>query len=53
METNKNKYENGKIYKIVDIGYNSCYYGSTVQSLAMRMGGHRRNYNVFKNGNIP
>ena len=40
----ENMYGNGKIYKIVDAGYNLCYYGSTVQSLANRMAGHRINY---------
>ena len=50
METNKNKYDNGKIYKIVDIGYNKCYYGSTVQNLSMRMGDHRKKYRCYKTG---
>jgi hypothetical protein len=50
METYISKYQNGKIYKITDIDYNKCYYGSTIQSLSMRMGGHRRKYNEFKNG---
>ena len=39
-----NKYESGKIYKIVDLGYNKCYYGSTVQALSVRMAGHRSAY---------
>jgi len=43
----ENMYENGKIYKIVDVGYNMCYYGSTVQSLANRMAGHRINYSGY------
>ena len=40
----------GKIYKIVDISYNKCYYGSTVQELSSRMTGHRQSYKRFKNG---
>ena len=24
----ENKYKNGKIYKIVDVGYSKCYIGS-------------------------
>lgn len=36
-----NKYRNGKIYKIVDLGHNKCYIGSTIQMLCDRMNGHR------------
>ena len=50
METNDNKYKHGNIYRITDISYTKFYYGSTVQSLAMRMGGHRREYFKFKEG---
>ena len=39
-----NKYANGKIYKITDIGYNECYYGSTIQQFSRRMGKHRSDY---------
>ena len=45
-----NKYRNGKIYKIVDIGYNRCYIGSTVQELCNRMADHRSGYNSYKRG---
>ena len=45
-----NKYHNGKIYKVVDNGYNMCYYGSTTQSLSSRLSGHKRNYNQYKEG---
>ena len=38
------KYKWGKIYKIVDIGYNLCYIGSTTQDLSRRMSQHRANY---------
>ena len=40
----ENKYQNGKIYKIVDVGYNSCYIGSTCESLSQRMARHRNKY---------
>lgn len=47
----QNKYQNGKIYKIVDIGYNKCYIGSTIQALSHRMSKHRTNYiNNLPNG---
>ena len=37
-----NRYEKGKIYKIVDIGYNKCYIGSTTEPLSKRMERHRK-----------
>ena len=46
----QNKYQNRKIYKIVDIGYNKCYIGSTCEELSMRMARHRANYKRFLNG---
>ena len=39
-----NRYENGKIYKIVDVGYNKCYIGSTCESLSRRMSKHRDSF---------
>ena len=42
-----NKYHNGKIYKIVDIGYNKCYIGSTTEELSMRMARHRAHFKLF------
>ena len=45
-----NKYKKGKIYKIVDIGYNKCYIGSTCESLSQRMARHRASYNQFLQG---
>ena len=42
-----NKYHNGKIYKIVDVGYNKCYIGSTTESLSQRIARHRWNYNSY------
>ena len=40
MDTNR--YQNGKIYKITDVGYNNCYIGSTTESLSQRMARHRK-----------
>ena len=45
-----NKYHNGKIYKIVDVGYNKCYIGSTVKTLSQRMAHHRHMYRKQKEG---
>jgi hypothetical protein len=45
-----NKYQNGKIYKVIDIGYNVCYYGSTCSSLSLRMAMHRAHYKCFLKG---
>ena len=45
------KYQNGKIYKITDLGYNKCYIGSTCESLCKRMGRHRREYKQYCNAN--
>ena len=38
------KYQNGKIYKIVDVEYNKCYIGSTCEELSQRMARHRAIY---------
>ena len=46
-----NKYHNGKIYQITDIGYNKYYIGSTTEELSQRMARHRRGYKSFLNGN--
>ena len=43
----ENKYANGKIYKIVDTGYNKCYIGSTIESLSKRMCKHRAAYHSY------
>ena len=45
-----NKYQNGKIYKIVDVGYNKCYIGSTCESLSQRMARQRVCYKSFMKG---
>ena len=42
-----NRYENGKIYKITDIGYNKCYIGSTCDCLCQRMARHREQYKYY------
>ena len=39
----------GKIYKIVDNGYNDMYIGSTTKSLSQRMAQHRYNYKSQQN----
>ena len=45
-----NRYENGKIYKITDLGYTKCYIGSTCESLSQRMARHRAKYVRVLNG---
>eukprot|EP00438_Fugacium_kawagutii_P003455 Skav217386 [mRNA] locus=scaffold532:105398:105889:+ [translate_table: standard] len=45
-----NRYENGKIYKITDIGYNKCYIGSTCEKLSKRMERHREGYSRYNRG---
>ena len=42
------KYVSAKIYKIVDRGYNMCYFGSTIESLSKRMTRHRRHYTLHQ-----
>ncbi len=43
-------YQNGKIYKIEDVGGNMCYIGSTTKDfLSKRMAEHRGAYNRWKN----
>ena len=44
-----NRYENGKIYQIIDCGYNKCYIGSTCESLSKRMERHRKAYRASTN----
>ena len=43
-------YQKGKIYKVVDIEYNKCYFGSTCEELSRRMAGHRSDYRRYKDG---
>ena len=48
-----NRYQNGKIYQVVDVGYNKCYIGSTCESLSKRMDRHRRTYKTYlKTGKV-
>ena len=44
-----NRYENGKIYKIVDSNFQKMYVGSTCESLSQRMARHRNKYQQYKN----
>ena len=46
----ENKYQKAQIYKIVDIGYNNCYIGSTIEKLSNRMSKHRVQYKLYKAG---
>ena len=41
------KYNNAKIYKIIDNNYTKCYIGSTCESLSQRMARHRRHYKYY------
>jgi len=43
-------YKNAKIYKIIDIGYNKMYIGSTCQPLYKRLSKHKSSYKQWKNG---
>ena len=52
MQTKNNIYNKGKIYRVCDNGYTKFSYGSTVQPLAVRMGGHRLDYTRYKNCNF-
>ena len=50
----ENRYKKGQIYKIVDVGYNLCYIGSTCESLCQRMSRHRICYRHYqKTGKNP
>ena len=49
---NNNKYENGKIYKIIDLAYTEQYFGSTIQPLCARMALHRSEYKKKLNDGI-
>lgn len=41
------KYQNGKIYKIVDLTNNNTYYGSTIKSLSSRLASHTYIYRQY------
>ena len=49
-EEQPSMYQNGKIYKIVDNGYNLCYYGSTVQPLSKRLASLKKDYVRYQGG---
>jgi len=46
------KYENGKIYKIIDNTNGDIYVGSTCNKLSRRITNHRASYNCYLNPNI-
>jgi len=46
------KYENGKIYKIIDNTNSDIYVGSTCDKLSRRISNHRGSYNCYLNPNI-
>lgn len=48
-----NKFENGKIYKIVDNTSDMIYVGSTYKKLEQRLKQHQANYKSFKSGIYP
>ena len=45
----ESKYTKGKIYKLIDKGYNKCYIGSTTETLSNRMAKHRNSYKRYFN----
>jgi hypothetical protein len=44
----ENKYQNGKIYKVIDNNHNLIYYGSTINKLCKRIATHREAYRKKK-----
>ena len=44
-------YQNGTIYQVVDIAYEQCYFGSTIDTLPNRFKGHKTTYQQYLNGN--
>ena len=52
MEKTENKYQRGKIYKIISNQTNDVYYGSTVEPyLTNRLSRHKSNFKGWLNGN--
>lgn len=43
-------YQDGKIYKIWDVGYTKCYIGSTIEELSKRFSKHKVKYKGYKLG---
>jgi len=51
MENTQNKYQRGKIYKIISNQTDLVYYGSTIEEvLTNRLSGHRQQYKSWLNG---
>ena len=51
MENNENKYQRGKVYKLISNQTDAVYYGSTIEdTLTNRLSGHRRGYKCWLNG---
>ena len=46
------KYENGKIYKIIDNTTDNIYIGSTCEKLCRRLQKHKSSYNCYLNPNV-
>ena len=44
-----NRYEKGKIYEIVDVGYTMTYIGSTCEPLCNRFAKHKQKYKQYTN----
>ena len=44
------KYSKGKIYKVVDVGYSKCYFGSTTEKLYNRFSKHKNIYKQYLAG---
>ena len=50
MENPENKYQRGKIYKLISKQTNDVYYGSTIETvLTNRLSGHRKHYKLWLN----
>ena len=43
-------YSKGKVYCLRSYQTDDIYIGSTIQTLSVRIGGHKRDYNCWKNG---
>ena len=51
MENPENKYQRGKIYKLISNQTDDVYYGSTIEAvLTNRLSGHRKSYKGWLNG---
>ena len=43
-------YQNGQIYKIVDVGFNECYIGSSCEGLKKRFQRHKDHHKEYQKG---